>query len=141
LSKAQLSLADIVQALELAKSEELVPSSQDLALSSEDLVPYSEELALPGLTAGIGNRSSTPPRRRVVGKTLPQAKKPDRSYSTPEEWLEWNRSKGTLVEELYKRDGWQQLLRLTGAKSDLRKKIGTLTPEEIARLLVMLDQS
>ena len=76
-----------------------------------------------------------------MSKGAPQAKKPDRSYSTPEEWLAWNTNKGTLVEELYKRDGWQQLLRLTGAKSDLRKKMKALTPEEIARLLVMLDQS
>ena len=63
------------------------------------------------------------------------------SFATPEEWLEFSKNKGTLVEELYKRDGWQQLLRLSGAKGDVRRKMIALSAEEIARLLVMLDHS
>ena len=65
----------------------------------------------------------------------------EHSHSTVEEWLNYSHARGRLVEQLYKRDGWQQLIRLSAPKNELREKLLALSSEEIARLIIMLDHS
>jgi hypothetical protein len=133
LGKAQLSLADIFEALEATSSLE----------PTNELVPFSEELALPGLEdrVGMGNRASTPTRRRYRAKTpdpMPMAK-PEISFETANEWLkQHSKTKTALVEQIYLRPGWQQLLRATGGP-ELRKKLKGLSNLELAQLIVKLD--
>ena len=136
LGKAQLSLADIYDALEATSSLE----------PTNELVPFSEELALPGLEdrRGIGNRASTPTRRRNVSKQPPliepamPAAKPEVSFETATEWVHHSKNKTELVEQLYRRPGWQHLLRVTGSV-DLRKKLSKLSNLGLAQLIVKLD--
>ena len=119
LSQAQLSLADIFEALDATSS--LVPTNE--------VVPFSQELSLPGLEdrVGMGNRASTPTRKRYRAKTpdpMPAAKpeaKPEISFETANEWLQHSKTKGALVEQIYQRSGWRHMLRVTGS-ADLRKK-------------------
>ena len=120
LSQATVTFADVMKALEFTEST-------DLALPS--LANY--------------RRSDTPPRRRMVGKQPRPViqERHEHSYSAVEEWMRYSPNRGALVEQLYKREGWQRLLRLSGAKSELRRKMGSLTPEEIARLIIKMDQS
>ena len=121
LSQATVTFADVMKALEFTEST---------------------GLALPSLANY--RRSDTPPRRRMVGKQQPRPviqERHEHSYSTVEEWMRYSHNRGALVEQLYKREGWQKLLRLSQPKNELRAKLLRLSPEEIARLIIKLDQS
>ena len=74
-------------------------------------------------------------REKSPGSLHPQY---DQSVSTPEEWLGFSRNKGTLVEEIYKRPGWANVIRHANSR-ELRKKLAALSAEDLATILVKLD--
>ena len=54
------------------------------------------------------------------------------------EWLEYSHNRGILVEELYKRPNWKNLIQHSNTP-ELRKKLLAMTPTELAEILVKLD--
>jgi hypothetical protein len=74
-------------------------------------------------------------REKSPGSLHPQY---DQSFSTPEEWLQYSQNRGILVEELYKRLDWRNVIHHADT-TELRKKLLTLSPEDLAKILVKLD--
>ena len=135
LSKASLKATDIIEALNELKGEE----------------GFSAHNALEnGRTEAIGNgrqqrksRTDTPPRRRNVkpaaaAATPPEKPAYDHSYNNAQEWLEYSHNRGALVEELYKRPNWRNLVQHSNTP-ELRKKLLAMSPTELAEILVKLD--
>ena len=71
--------------------------------------------------------------------TQGQAKQFEHSYDSTQEWLEYSQNRGALVEELYKRPNWRSFITVSKEKNELRKKLLTLSPAELAEILVKLD--
>jgi hypothetical protein len=67
-----------------------------------------------------------------------KAAKPEISFETATEWLQHSKNKTELVEQIYKRLGWQHLLQVSGS-ADLRKKLSKLSNLELAQFIVKLD--
>lgn len=63
----------------------------------------------------------------------------EHSYDSTQEWLEYSKNRGALVEELYKRPNWRSFIHVSKDKNELRKKLLTLSPSELAEILVKLD--
>ena len=91
-------------------------------------------------------RGSTPPPRRAAEPR--ESKTYEHSYSTVDEWLKFSKNKGTLVEEIYKRPGWQKLLGVAHMYSskespnktgEFRKHLLKLKPTDLAEILITLD--
>jgi hypothetical protein len=133
LSASVLSSADILSALGEFEKER----------------GYSAHNALEnGAHAAIGNgrtrrsRLDSPSPMQPRGNTRPTSTvpRPDHSYNSAQEWLEYSHNRGILVEELYKRPNWKEFISTANAKNDLRKKLLTLSPHDLADILVKLDQ-
>ena len=71
--------------------------------------------------------------------TQARGSRPEVSYDSTQEWLEYSRNRGALVEELYKRPNWRSFITVTKEKDELRKKLLKMSPEELAEILVKLD--
>ena len=71
--------------------------------------------------------------------TQGQANHFEHSYDSTQEWLEYSQNRGALVEELYKRPNWRSFITVSKEKNELRKKLLTLSPAELAEILVKLD--
>ncbi len=84
---------------------------------------------------------ATPPPRRSgssSSSSAPTQARPEVSFRSEKDWLEHVQNKGALVEELYKRPNWRDLVQHINS-SDLRKKMLKLSREDIAKMLVALD--
>ena len=71
--------------------------------------------------------------------TQARGSRPEVSYDSTQEWLEYSNARGVLVEELYKRPNWRSFITVTKEKDELRKKLLKMSPEELAEILVKLD--
>ena len=69
----------------------------------------------------------------------PAPRRPDVTFDSAQEWLEYSQNRGILVEQLYKRPNWRQGLNVAREKNDLRKKLLSMSSEDLAELLVKLD--
>jgi uncharacterized protein YjiS (DUF1127 family) len=139
LDAATLSASDILSAL---SSEMALHHGGGLAI---------EDSGLPSLENGPhrrrGRNDTPPPRNRRNGGAS-QAERSsssagpavsEHSYNTTDEWLQYSRNRGALVEELYKRPNWTHFIRAVTAKDDLRKKLLKMSAEDLADILVKLD--
>ena len=93
---------------------------------------------------------SNPPSRSSSSSAAPPRAEPSANYpvyNDVEEWLEKVKSKGALVEEIYKRPGWAAAMGVQNSKgysSDnqseiLRNKLKKMDRMELARILIHLD--
>jgi hypothetical protein len=85
------------------------------------------------------DRLATTKLQRPVQAQPPAPRRPDVTFDTAQEWLEYSRNRGVLVEQLYKRPNWRQCLNVAREKNDLRKKLLSMTSEDLVELLVQLD--
>jgi len=76
---------------------------------------------------------------RMQRPTTPVPRRPDVTFDSAQEWLEYSQNRGILVEQLYKRPNWRQGLNVAREKNDLRKKLLSMSSEDLAELLVKLD--
>jgi hypothetical protein len=60
-------------------------------------------------------------------------------FQTKDEYSEHFKNKGELVEELYKRPNWQQLISQIQGDNELRKKMGKLTKKNLIDILYKVD--
>ena len=60
-------------------------------------------------------------------------------FETKDEYTEHFKNKGELVEELYKRSNWQQLISQLHGDVELRKKMGKLTKKNLIDILYKVD--
>jgi hypothetical protein len=127
-------------------------SSTHLAHHSTALEPYSTALEVAGPPALEGShrrsRNSTPPPRRsarIAARTaeplLQEVSRPlfEHSYKTAQGWLQRSKNRGVLVEQIYMRSNWKEHLGITAEKDEIRKKLLTLKPKDLAEILVNLD--
>ena len=134
-SAASISAMDILKALDEMHTHEMVPHA-----SSHYAIGNGHQDAI-GNGGSSRSRTDTPPKNRSRSKVHEPAKaKPtfEHNYSTADEWLEYVRNKGALVEELYKRPNWTTFIKHHNTP-ELRKKIGKMTPRDLAEIIVKLD--
>ena len=77
--------------------------------------------------------------QRPTQAQTPVPRRPDLTFDSAQEWLEYSQNRGILVEQLYKRPNWRQSLNVAREKNDLRKKLLSMSAEDLAELLVKLD--
>ena len=77
--------------------------------------------------------------QRPAQAQTPAPRRPDVTFDSAQEWLEYSQNRGILVEQLYKRPNWRQGLNVAREKNDLRKKLLSMSSEDLAELLVKLD--
>jgi hypothetical protein len=130
LERATLSAAEIIHAL-----NELQPSAQSSYMALENG-------SHPALGyAPIRSRAATPPRKRNSKASATAAPRPyEHSYGSQEEWLQFSKNRGVLVEELYKRPRWREFIQAVNEKNDLRKKLLRMSASDLADILVKLDR-
>ena len=85
------------------------------------------------------DKLATAKLQRPAQAKPPAPRRPDVTFDTTQEWLEYSRNRGILVEQLYKRPHWRQSLKVAREKDDLRKKLLSMSSEDLAELLVKLD--
>ena len=166
---AVIGAKDLTVAAKNATSTHVIPAAKHYAsravdifnqavLSASDIIEglnamerhdhYSAHNALEnGHHEAIGNgptsrsRTDTPPRKKRVVHADQAVPKPkfEHTYDTEQEWLKYSHNRGILVEELYKRPNWTEFTKGFSGKNDLRKKLLTMTPNDLAKILVSLD--
>ena len=85
------------------------------------------------------DRLATTKLQRPVQAKPPAPRRPDVTFDTAQEWLEYSRNRGVMVEQLHKRPNWRQCLNVAREKNDLRKKLLSMSSEDLVELLVQLD--
>ena len=145
MSRATWRLLDVIAALDEVHT---TPALGDASSSSSrEIVPVT------GTDTGLSRRrrSKTPPPRTATAAAAaePEARNFEHSYATPEEWLTSGHSnKGFLIEEIYKRPGWAQLMGVAD-KSGYHSRTGStefaqnlkkMSRQDLAQVLVHLDK-
>jgi len=117
--------------------------------SYQPAIPYTKpESYGPSNPPPRSSSSSAAPPRAEPSSTAPPQAANYTVYNNVGEWLEKVKSKGALVEEIYKRDGWRAAMGVQNSKgysSDnqsqiLRNKLGKMDRMELARILIHLDK-
>jgi hypothetical protein len=147
IDKSEISLSDFLTAFdEMRHSMEI----EDRPYSTYNALTEGSHAALPGpAQSHRRNRGASPPPRPYgsssssssatpAAKAAPAKTRPEVSFNTEKEWLDYTQSKTALVEELYKRPNWRDLVLHMNSK-ELRKKMGKLTRQDIATMLIALD--
>ena len=145
MSRATWRLLDVIAALDEVHT---TPALGDASSSSSrEIVPVT------GTDTGLSRRrrSKTPPPRTATAAAAaePEARNFEHSYATPEEWLTSGHSnKGFLIEEIYTRPGWAQLMGVAD-KSGYHSRTGStefaqnlkkMSRQDLAQVLVHLDK-
>ena len=135
LESSDISVGDFVAGIQAMREAMELPDRP----STHAAITDGSQAALPGPAVGRRNRMATPPPRRSGSSSSSSARaRPEVSFSSEKDWLEHVQSKTALVEELYKRPNWRDIVQHLNS-SDLRKKMGKLSREDIAKMLVALD--
>ena len=137
LESSDISVGDFVAGIQAMREAMELPDRP----STHAAITDGSQAALPGPAVGRRNRMATPPPRRSGSSSSssgPARARPEVSFSSEKDWLEHVQSKTALVEELYKRPNWRDIVQHLNS-SDLRKKMGKLSREDIAKMLVALD--
>ena len=116
-------------------------------MTFEDLMHLVEQAPkAPMLENPKRRRSSTPDKYMLKDAAAPEAASqrvmPAHDtellrFPTVEEWAK--KPKGTLVDQLYKRDGFAEALGIKHSKSNLGKIFRTKTNAQLAQLIIALD--
>ena len=152
LNSATLNVIDIVNALEELQKEEPRYSTYNA------LTEGSFQALRDGGGATRRNRNATPPpsgarsRKPDPGESSSSssssapaggrdahASTQRTMFQTKDEYSEHFKNKGELVEELYKRPNWQQLISQIHGDDELRKKMGKLTKKNLIDILYKVD--
>ena len=135
LESSDISVGDFVAGIQAMREAMELPDRP----STHAAITDGSQAALPGPAIRRRNRMATPPPRRSGSSSSSSARaRPEVSFSSEKDWLEHVQSKTALVEELYKRPNWRDIVQHLNS-SDLRKKMGKLSREDIAKMLVALD--
>ena len=135
LESSDISVGDFVAGIQAMREAMELPDRP----STHAAITDGSQAALPGPAIRHRNRMATPPPRRSGSSSSSSARaRPEVSFSSEKDWLEHVQSKTALVEELYKRPNWRDIVQHLNS-SDLRKKMGKLSREDIAKMLVALD--
>jgi hypothetical protein len=135
LESSDISVGDFVAGIQAMREAMELPDRP----STHAAITDGSQAALPGPAIRRRNRMATPPPRRSGSSSSgPARARPEVSFSSEKDWLEHVQNKGALVEELYKRPNWRDLVQHINS-SDLRKKMLKLSREDIAKMLVALD--
>ena len=139
LGRASLTAGDIIRALDSSAS-----GGGGLALENGGSLQDA-----PRGRFRVSRSSTPPPRVRKAPAAMPASashEKPEyeTSFDTPAEWLAHhsNGGRGYLVEQIYKRPRWRELLQVDPIQAqgqELRKKLLKLSPGDLAAILVHLD--
>ena len=136
LSSTTLSAVDIINAIKEMRAEGELEAQQH----------YSAYNALEnGSHAQIGygkfiprKRNSTPPRGNTKRTSAGAAREPAKPARTAQEWLEYAGNKQRLVEELLQRPNWKQVVQNVHNTPELRKKLHTLSQQDLAEILAQM---
>jgi hypothetical protein len=132
LSAASLSAVDIIKFLNKLKGEPGYSAHHALENGHMDAIGHGPTRSRTDSPSGRRNN------KRFNPTAAPAKVMHEHSFNSTQEWLHFSQNRGTLVEQLYLRPNWRELVKHANSK-ELRKKLLTMSSSDLAEILITLD--